>query len=165
MIRYSNCPYWVRNAFCTRPHPWFGYGDRHSWGPDLWRSGLLAICRASLRPVGEDIGSSQWLYCDLSSPHTAAVRHPASLQTRLVLPQAMMTAEWIHWLGLFRYTPWGFSTRLPKGSWFGQMANWNLIPDWLRDQLVGAVRESLPYLCWTPPHSRCISRWYNLHHQ
>ena len=151
--------------FRTRHLSGFGSGERCSWGPVSWRSGLLAICWTSRRSVGQGISCSLRLYWELGSPHTAAVRRPAALQTRLVLPQATMIAGWIHWLGVFRCWAWGFSTRLPKGYRFGHMVNWSPVPDRSHGQWASLVQESLPYLCWIRPHSPCISRGYDLHDQ
>jgi len=143
-------------SFCTHHFPWIGWGDTHSWGQVLWKSVLCRTCRASLTAVGQAIGSSQWLYWELGSPHPAKVCHPCWLQTRLMLLQAMMNAEWIHWLGLFRYRPWWFSTKHPNDCRFWHMVEWCRVADWLHHQFVSVVWVFLPYHHWTHPHSHCI---------
>jgi len=150
--------------FCTCQIPSFRWGNWHSGGPVWWRFGLHATCWASLWSMGDGIGASPWLYWKLGSLHTAAVRCPSSLHTQLMLLQAMITVERIHWIGMFRCRTWGFSTRHSKGCRFSHMVNYSLVPVQLCGQLVSGVWESLPYHCWTRADSPSISPRYDLHY-
>jgi len=148
MTRSSNCTYQVQDA-------------------------VLYSSPSSLRSVGEDISSSSWLYCELGSPHTAPVRRPSS-QMRSVLPQAVsiLPSSWSHLLILrFRRSTqflWFFTAGLPcdflARSSYAPRARSALPHKFPLDAMKGAVRE-LPNLCCIRPHSPCISRGYDLHHQ
>jgi len=141
---------------CNGRHHWFGWGESGAGGPIWGRTGVNAICWASPRSVGEGIGTSAWLYWELSCPATATVLCPSFMQISGVLPQGMTIAAWICWLRLSGCRCWEFSTRLLTDSRLGHRVNWSPGPDWWCGELAGAVRESLPYLCGTHLLSPCI---------
>jgi len=128
--------------FRTRYPPYFGRGDWHCEGAALWTFELHAICQASPRSVGENICSSPWLFWELGSWCTVVGRCPSSTERWLALKRAMMTARWLHWVGLFCRRPSEFWIWLPKEYRYGYMVNWRLVPDRLRGQLAGAAEQS-----------------------
>jgi hypothetical protein len=62
---------------------------------------LPTSCRASPRSVEQDIGSSPWLYVDISCPYTAAVHRPSlQITSVLLLVVSICPSSWSHSLFL-----------------------------------------------------------------
>jgi len=118
--------------------------------------------------VAEVIRSSLWLSWVLINPHNAAVRYPSSLQIRYVLPQVMITAEWIHWVGFCQCRSGESLTQLANDGRFGLSVNGGLVADWSHGRLASAGWVSqayfapiVPIVIWT--HRDMISTIMRCH--